>query len=164
MRYSQYAVLDNGSVSTNNGIGPSTILGPTLIGTPSDGYLVPADYTFNSRPIDLGNVNHFGALCTFFTGSTLAGTLTLQVSDDDSGPTSLTGPNTSYPCQPSWLTLTTSNVWGGSNQVVGSVSVTSGAVVVPFEYSQPGHRWLRFVWTASSGTGTVSFAYTLKSR
>lgn len=159
MYYSQYAIYDDGSLTTVNAVGPTVTIGPTLIGTPSDGYVVGA--SFLSRPIDLGNTRHFGALCNFQTGSTLAGTLYLQVADDPSGPTNLTGPNTSYPTVPGWLTLTDSNVQG--TQIVAAVTVTSGAIVVPFEYNFPGHRWVRFGWTQSSGTGTLSIAYTIKS-
>lgn len=153
--YTNYAVLDDGY---NSNIGPSTILGPTKMGTISAGYA--ATGSFKSKPIDLRNMQQFGALCSFLTGSTLAGTLHLEVSDDR--PASNQGNDiTPDPTYANWLTLTDTNVQG--TQIVAVVSVTSGAITVPFEYSLPGHCWLRFVFTQSSGSGLVSFAYTVKS-
>jgi hypothetical protein len=155
--YTQYAVLDDG-YNSNVGASTAATLGPTLIGTVSAGYSASA--SFNSKAIDLRNIQQFGALCSFLSGSTLAGTLALQVSDDKEAPNQgdNTVPNVSYA---NWLTLTASNVAG--TQIVAAASVTSGAVNVPFEYSLPGHRWIRFVFTRNSGSGLVSFAYTLKS-
>lgn len=163
MRYSQYAILDNGA-NTTNGTPTPVVIGPVLLGNNiNDGYTftsVTDGYVVTSRSIDLGNISKVGILCSFLTGSTLAGSLSLQVCDDPEAP----GSNQDFPnpAVANWLTLTAANTWGGS-QVVAAVSVTSGAHVIPFEYNEPGHKWLRIVFTATSGSGTLSWAYTLKS-
>lgn len=157
MRFSNYAVLDDGY---NNSIGsPASVpIGPSA---PFDGYNdgYQTSTSFTTKPIDLGQINQFGALCSFLTGSTLAGTLALQVCDDDPGPNAGNSgaPDVRFA---NWLTLTNANVSG--SQIVAAATIVSGAVVVPFEYSLPGHRFIRFVFTRSSGTGVVSFAYTVK--
>lgn len=163
MRYTQYAILDNGA-NTTTGTPTPVVIGPVLLGNNiNDGYTFAAvadGYNVVSRAIDLGNISKFGALCSFLTGSTLTGTLTLQVCDDPSLPA--TDQDVPNPNVANWLTLTTANTWGGA-QVVGSVAITSGAHIVPFEYNEPGHRWLRIVFTGTGGTGILSWAYTLKS-
>lgn len=147
MRFSDYARLEDGYRAP---IGPSTKIGPEFSGTsPSLGYSVTKSFT--SKPIDVGNIQQFGATCAFLSGSTLAGTLELQVCNNPNAPDGSQYPDTTA----EWVVITA--------PTTSVVSITSGAKNIVYDYPLIGARWIRFSFTYSSGSGLVSFPYTVKS-
>lgn len=145
--YSQYAVLDDGYHSTTGNPAP-TILGPVL-GTTTVGYTVGA--SFNSKAIDLRNVQQFGTVVSFLSGSTVAGSLFLQVCDTPEAPDNKASPSAAFA---NWITITA--------PVTTVTPITSGASDTAFDYPLAGHRWIRVGFTYVSGSGVVRIPYTIK--
>lgn len=82
-----------------------------------------------SVPFDLGDLQTY-SVAVDFSGSNVAGTLTLEsLNDKDNG---------------DWVTVTSS-----------SQAVTSSASHV-WNVTGAGYRWVRVKWVASSGTGNIS--------
>lgn len=94
--------------------------------------------SFNSTGYPLGHVVLF-YIQAVITG-TLAGTAKLQTS----GEPILTGDPNAQPASTSWVDYT------GSSQTIASAGVAAWNV------ADVGFNWVRIVYTASSGTGTIT--------
>lgn len=112
-------------------------------------YTIAADGYTNW--LDMRNVQQLGVLCSFLSGSTLAGTLVMQVSNDREAPDNSAQPVAS----PNYI-----NVTAPSTTLV---TIVSGAQNVAYDYPLVGHRWVRLYLHVTSGTGAITFAYNLRS-
>lgn len=93
----------------------------------------------NSSVIDAYNLFRASALATF-SSATLNGTVVLQGSNDISTANNLAVDQTPT----NWVTIPNT-----------SQTVTSGAAVL-IPSTEICYRWIRVVWTKSSGTGTIT--------
>lgn len=98
--------------------------------------------SFESIPIWLGHICNY-SIQLFFSGSP-NGALRLQCSLDEGSPSS--APTTNYAQVTHWSDIL------GSSQLI----TTSGDHV--WEVTNTGNCWVRFVWSASSGSGTLTSA------
>lgn len=98
--------------------------------------------SFNSTPVWLGHIINY-SIQLFFSGSP-NGTFKLQLSDDVGNPS--LPPTEQYAGVDHWTDF------NGSSQTI----VASGDHM--WEVINSGSRWVRFVWTRNSGTGTLTSA------
>ena len=91
---------------------------------------VSAAVDFTSAAVDLGDLTHF-SVHAVFTGSDVAGTFKLQVSNDKTNYVDLSG---------------------------ASTSVTSSGDTL-LNVSTAGYRYVRYDWNYSSGTGNITVTF-----
>ncbi len=98
--------------------------------------------SFNSTPVWLGHIVNYSIQLTFTDNPN--GILKLQLSNDIGNPS--LAPTEQYKGVSHWTDVT------GSSQTI----TESGDHM--WEVANSGSRWVRFVWTASSGSGTLTTA------
>ena len=110
--------------------------------------------TVNSFGIDCCGQNQFAlaSIQAVWTGATAAGTLTLQISDDD---VPVNPASTSGNADPAANVVNWSTYTGSSETVSGPGNFLWNMVFV-------GFRWVRLSYTASSGTGSLSATFSGK--
>jgi hypothetical protein len=99
--------------------------------------------SFNMRPIYLGHIAHY-AIQLIFTGSP-NGNFKLQVSNDPGSPFKA-GDSAKYSGVTNWTDMANS-----------SFTITAAGDVM-WDVQNAGHLWVRVVWTAVSGSGTLTSA------
>lgn len=95
--------------------------------------------SFNSTPVWLGHICNY-SIQLVFTGAP-SGTFSLEMSNDEGDPS--LPPARQYQSVTHWTHIT------GSDQPI--VAAGNHAYTV----ANAGYRWVRFVWTAAAGTGTL---------
>lgn len=106
-------------------------------GTPTD-----MSISIDSTPIWLGHIVNYSIQLVFTSNPN--GTLKLQISDDEGNPS--LPPTEQYNEVTHWTDIT-----GSSQAITASGDHT-------WDVANSGHRWVRFVWTHSSGNGTLTSA------
>lgn len=101
--------------------------------------------SINSIGVDLQQLN-LNSIQAVFTGSPV-GTLSIQVSNDNVAVAAGANP--------------AANVVNWSDYT-GSSSAVSGAGNLTYNLTFAGYRWVRLVYTRSSGTGTLNATFTGK--
>lgn len=96
---------------------------------------VSAASDFTSAPVDLGDLTHF-SIHAVFSGSNVAGTFKLQVSNDATNYVDLSGAST-------------------------SVSSSSDTLL---NVSTAGYRYVRYDWDYTSGTGNITVTFVGKGQ
>lgn len=114
----------------------------TDTGTKLDGSTT-VNASFNTGAVFLEHVNHYSV--QMVVTSTLAGTVKLQASMDI-GPKLQGG-------------YDTANAVSNWNDITGATSSVSNGSPVIFNVSNVGYRWVRVVFTFSSGSGTVVMTF-----
>lgn len=106
----------------------------------------------NSTGVDCNQIA-LASIQASWTGSTAAGTLQLQISNDIVP----VDPSTSNPVgpDPAGLVVNWSNYTGSQTAVTGSGNFTWNLVYV-------GFRWIRLQYTATSGTGVINATFSGK--
>lgn len=104
--------------------------------------------TFNSSIVDIKNLNNVSVEAVWYQGSTPIGALNLQ------GSNQVVNSTTSVA---SWTDLSTS-VYNGSVAVSGN----TGSYL--YNVTNVGFRWLRAVYTRTSGSGTIDLNFTGKGQ
>lgn len=94
---------------------------------------VSATSNITSGGVDLGDITNY-SVYGVFSGSDVAGTLKLQVSNDNSNYIDLSG---------------------------GSSSITSSGDAI-FNITDAGYRYVRYDWAYSSGTGNITVIFCAK--
>lgn len=89
---------------------------------------VDATSNVTTASIPLGDRTHYSAQADF-SGSTLAGTFKVQVSNNET----------------TWIDLSSTNVTGATSVVINT--------------SDAGYKWCRYVWTFSSGSGNIDIYF-----
>jgi len=98
--------------------------------------------SFNSTPVWLGHIVNYSIQLVF--SNSPVGTLKLQVSNDEGNPS--LAPTEQSEGVTNWTDVT------GSSQAISA----SGDHT--WDVANTGSRWCRFVWTRSSGSGTLTSA------
>lgn len=106
-------------------------------------YTLPATGVLNGDVYEIGNQEGYSLVFSTPAGSTAAGSLTLQASND----ALLDNPNVNITPDPNAVWVTVS---GTTN------AVASGANTFLYNMSQVYYRFFRFTYTATSGTGTAT--------
>lgn len=122
-----------------------------------DGYqLSTTDGTHFNTPWINVNTTPFFSISLVITGGTVAGTATLQQSNDTASTAAVVYPSTAVPQTPFGTPVDAANVPSGTGQQT-IVLTTSGVGVVANQYNA-GFRWVRLVYVATSSntTGVVS--------
>ncbi len=101
--------------------------------------------SFISDPTNLFSIYAYSIQVSWAGGSDLQGTFTLEASDDP-GNQNTGGPNSFMPTN--WTYVT-----GSSQVIVGS----PGNIL--YDVAQTSYRWVRVVYTATSGSATVASGY-----
>lgn len=104
--------------------------------------------TFQSSVVDIKNLNNVSVEAVWYQGSTPIGALNLQ------GSNQVVNSTTSVA---SWTDLSTS-VYNGSVAVSGN----TGSYL--YNVTNVGFRWLRAVYTRTSGSGTIDLNFTGKGQ
>lgn len=119
-----------------------------------DGYAAGTS-SFYSEPISLGNANFYSVAFTCLSTGTPVGTVGIEVCDD----TSRLNDGRPDANLVNWLPIFFTPASGGS---AVSTQAVSGATKILFEELVCTYSWLRLVYTASSGSITVSAKAHLK--
>lgn len=137
---SQFALSPSGN--SNDGVSPNP--GVYLDGTLAVGA------GFTSAPFSVSNLDAFSVQCSTPTGSTLVGSVALQVSDDQSGNELDKIPGVLLQ---NWVTLSFWDVAAGAQAVTKAIATGAGSVMLAERNCS--YRWARLVFTFTSGTGNL---------
>jgi len=111
---------------------------------PSNVILISAANAASNQASEAIDSRHIvgGSIQGVFSSNTIGGTMALQGSNDPMAGLALDSQNSPIPVN--WNTIGTAS------------TVASGATTMATFPQQLNYRWLRAIWTASSGAGTVT--------
>lgn len=138
------------SGNANDGVTPNP-------GVVYDGTLALAA-NMTSAPINVMNLDAYSVAFATPAGSTLVGSLALQVSNDQSGQETT---KTSDALLKNWQTLSFWDVGAGAQAVTKAVA--SGAQALLLAEQACVYRWARLVFTFTSGTGLAVVRFQAKA-
>lgn len=115
--------------------------------------------TFTTAAVFVGKLDAFSVSFATPAGSTLVGTLTLQVSNDPGNGVAKDGQGNS-----SLLNWQPLNFWDvGAGAQAASKAVASGAQTLILAEQHCTYRWMRLVFTFTSGSGVPTIAFQQKA-
>lgn len=107
-----------------------------------DGTATDMSVTITSTPVWLGHICNY-AIQLVFTGSPV-GSFKLQASNDEGNPAS--APTEQYKGVVNWT------------DIIDSPQAIGAAGNHMYTVEDAGYRWVRFIWTPSSGSATLTIA------